>query len=156
MSWHVLLPSHPLTGPPCQALVPAPPAPSPVPPLPVSPVHRRPPSGHSLQSKGSSLAPSATLRAMCLDVKQAPVGAHPQVRGALCLLADSLLRVVLLSLWPWPLTTGHGQQPSIEGSAATKLQGADLKGGRKSWGWGGVAHGCRNWQRKSGISRLRS
>ena len=64
MSWHVLLPSHPLTGPPCQALVPAPPAPSPVPPLPVSPVHRRPPSGHSLQNKGSSLAPSATLRSL--------------------------------------------------------------------------------------------
>ena len=68
MSWHVLLPSHPLPGPPCQALVPAPPPPSPIPPLPVSPVHRRPPSGHSLQNKGSSLAPSATLRATWLDV----------------------------------------------------------------------------------------
>ena len=69
------------------------------------------------------------------------MGAHPQVRGALCLLADSLLRVVLLSLWSWPLTTGHGQQPSIEGSAATKLQGADLKGGRKSW----VGVGAGGW-----------
>ena len=68
VSWQVLLPSHPLTGPQHLALVLAPPAPSPVPPLPVSPGLRRPLSGHSLQNKGSSLAPSTALREAWLAV----------------------------------------------------------------------------------------
>lgn len=61
------------------------------------------------------------------------MGAHPQVRGALCLLAESLLQVVSLCLWPWPPATGHDQQPPGAGSAARELQGAGLKGDRKSW-----------------------
>ena len=68
VSWQVLLPSHPLTGPQHLALVLAPPALSLVPPLPVSPVLRRPLSGHSLQNKGSSLAPSPALREAWLAV----------------------------------------------------------------------------------------
>lgn len=70
VSWHVLSPSHPLTGPQRQALAPvlAPPAPSLVPPLPVSPGLRRPPSGHSLQNKGSRLAPSPALHEAWLAV----------------------------------------------------------------------------------------
>ena len=65
------------------------------------------------------------------------MGVRPQVRGALCLLADLLLQVVLLSLWPWLPNTGHDRQPSAAGSAATKLQEADVKGDWKSWGRGG-------------------
>lgn len=85
------------------------------------------------------------------------MGVRPQVRGALCLLADLLLQVVLLSLWPWLPNTGHDRQPSAAGSAATKLQEADVKGDWKSWGrWGGAAHGRRNRQRKTGGSRRRS
>lgn len=64
------------------------------------------------------------------------MGVRPQVRGALCLLADSLLQVVLLSLWPRLPNTGHDRQPSAAGSAATKLQEADVKGDWKSWGRG--------------------
>lgn len=63
------------------------------------------------------------------------MGAHPQIRGALCLLAESLPQVVSLSLWPWLPATGHDQQPSGAGSAAHELQEAGLKGDRKSW-WG--------------------
>lgn len=121
-----------LAGPLRQALVRALPARNTTsPPSAPKPCAQEAPRGHSLQKEGPSLGPLAALCPTCLDAENSrllwvPAPPHQRCPVSSGKQADGM--------WFWCLRghghppPGRGRQPSVIGSAASKLQEADLKG----------------------------